>query len=104
MPPLLNQQFPGSRGGGWPHFLYYGLSLLLRRGASVPRDVKKLHLHAHLFMFHIIMFLSFRLFNVYILWLEDKNFQKGDTYIPSLPKHYDIHRLAKVMQNQQVKL
>uniref|UniRef100_A0A8C0QNF5 Ectopic P-granules autophagy protein 5 homolog n=1 Tax=Canis lupus familiaris TaxID=9615 RepID=A0A8C0QNF5_CANLF len=42
-----------------------------------------------------------RLFNVYILWLEDENFQKGDTYIPSLPKHYDIHRLAKVMQNQQ---
>ncbi|XP_021501163.1 ectopic P granules protein 5 homolog isoform X1 [Meriones unguiculatus] len=42
-----------------------------------------------------------RLFNVYMLWLEDENFQKGDTYIPSLPKHYDIHRLAKVMQNQQ---
>ncbi|XP_012657457.1 ectopic P granules protein 5 homolog [Otolemur garnettii] len=42
-----------------------------------------------------------RLFNVYILWLEDENFQKGDTYIPSLPKQYDIHRLAKVMQNQQ---
>ncbi|XP_052057303.1 ectopic P granules protein 5 homolog [Apodemus sylvaticus] len=42
-----------------------------------------------------------RLFNVYILWLEDENFQKGDTYIPSLPKHYDVHRLAKVMQNQQ---
>ncbi|XP_021070001.1 ectopic P granules protein 5 homolog [Mus pahari] len=42
-----------------------------------------------------------RLFNVYVLWLEDENFQKGDTYIPSLPKHYDVHRLAKVMQNQQ---
>ncbi|KAM6219553.1 ectopic P granules protein 5 homolog [Rhynchocyon petersi] len=42
-----------------------------------------------------------RLFNVYILWLEDENFQRGDTYIPSLPKHYDVHRLAKVMQNQQ---
>ncbi|XP_069906352.1 ectopic P granules protein 5 homolog isoform X2 [Oryctolagus cuniculus] len=42
-----------------------------------------------------------RLFNVYALWLEDETFQKGDTYIPSLPKHYDIHRLAKVMQNQQ---
>uniref|UniRef100_A0A8C6QJX0 Ectopic P-granules 5 autophagy tethering factor n=1 Tax=Nannospalax galili TaxID=1026970 RepID=A0A8C6QJX0_NANGA len=42
-----------------------------------------------------------RLFNVYVLWLEDENFQKGDTYIPSLPKHYDIHRLAKVMQNKQ---
>ncbi|XP_037364483.1 ectopic P granules protein 5 homolog isoform X1 [Talpa occidentalis] len=42
-----------------------------------------------------------RLFNVYMLWLEDETFQKGDTYIPSLPKHYDTHRLAKVMQNQQ---
>lgn len=50
------------------------------------------------------MFFSFRLFNVYILWIEDENFQKGDTYIPTLPKHYDTHRLAKVMQNQQVKL
>lgn len=64
---------------------------------------KKLHLPAHLFTFYVIVFLSFRLFNVYMLWLEDENFQKGDTYIPSLPKHYDIHRLAKVMQNQQVK-
>uniref|UniRef100_A0A4X1UR20 Ectopic P granules protein 5 homolog n=1 Tax=Sus scrofa TaxID=9823 RepID=A0A4X1UR20_PIG len=44
---------------------------------------------------------QYGLFNVYILWLEDENFQKGDTYIPSLPKHYDTHRLAKVMQNQQ---
>uniref|UniRef100_A0A673TGY1 Ectopic P-granules autophagy protein 5 homolog n=1 Tax=Suricata suricatta TaxID=37032 RepID=A0A673TGY1_SURSU len=42
-----------------------------------------------------------RLFNVYTLWLEDENFKKGDTYIPSLPKQYDVHRLAKVMQNQQ---
>ncbi|KAK1337771.1 hypothetical protein QTO34_002405 [Cnephaeus nilssonii] len=44
---------------------------------------------------------QYGLFNVYILWLEDENFQKGDTYIPTLPKHYDTHRLAKVMQNQQ---
>ncbi|XP_030323198.1 ectopic P granules protein 5 homolog isoform X2 [Calypte anna] len=42
-----------------------------------------------------------RLCNVYILWLEEESFQKGDTYIPSLPKQYDTHRLAKVMQNQQ---
>ncbi|XP_064293753.1 ectopic P granules protein 5 homolog [Phalacrocorax carbo] len=42
-----------------------------------------------------------RLCNVFVLWLEDESFQKGDTYIPSLPKQYDAHRLAKVMQNQQ---
>ncbi|KAM6329029.1 ectopic P granules protein 5 homolog isoform 4-T4 [Alca torda] len=42
-----------------------------------------------------------RLCNVFILWLEEESFQKGDTYIPSLPKQYDAHRLAKVMQNQQ---
>ncbi|NXG93829.1 EPG5 protein, partial [Stercorarius parasiticus] len=42
-----------------------------------------------------------RLCNVFILWLEEDSFQKGDTYIPSLPKQYDAHRLAKVMQNQQ---
>ena len=66
----------------------------------------RLNLLAHLFVFYMIMafFFPFRLFNVYILWLEDESFQKGDTYIPSLPKHYDIHRLAKVMQNQQVTL
>uniref|UniRef100_A0A8C5X2H3 Ectopic P-granules autophagy protein 5 homolog n=1 Tax=Malurus cyaneus samueli TaxID=2593467 RepID=A0A8C5X2H3_9PASS len=36
-----------------------------------------------------------RLCNVLILWLEEESFQKGDTYIPSLPKQYDAHRLAK---------
>ncbi|XP_074057750.1 ectopic P granules protein 5 homolog isoform X3 [Macrotis lagotis] len=44
---------------------------------------------------------QYGLFNVFILWLEDENFQKGDTYIPSLPKQYDTHRLAKIMHNQQ---
>ncbi|XP_021140563.2 ectopic P granules protein 5 homolog isoform X2 [Columba livia] len=42
-----------------------------------------------------------RLCNVFVLWLEEESFQKGDIYIPSLPKQYDAHRLAKVMQNQQ---
>uniref|UniRef100_A0A8C5LRQ0 Ectopic P-granules 5 autophagy tethering factor n=1 Tax=Leptobrachium leishanense TaxID=445787 RepID=A0A8C5LRQ0_9ANUR len=42
-----------------------------------------------------------RLYNVYIVWLEDENFQKGDVYIPSLPKQYDTHRLAKIMRNEQ---
>ncbi|XP_077792636.1 ectopic P granules protein 5 homolog isoform X1 [Podarcis muralis] len=42
-----------------------------------------------------------RLFNTFVLWLEEESFQKGDTYIPSLPKQYDAHRLAKIMQNQQ---
>ncbi|KAM7077500.1 LOW QUALITY PROTEIN: ectopic P granules protein 5 homolog [Ciconia maguari] len=42
-----------------------------------------------------------RLCNVFILWLEEESFQKGDTYIPSLPKQYNAHRLAKAMQNQQ---
>ncbi|CAH2296751.1 ectopic P granules 5 homolog isoform X1 [Pelobates cultripes] len=42
-----------------------------------------------------------RLYNVFIVWLEDENFQKGDVYIPSLPKQYDTHRLAKIMRNEQ---
>uniref|UniRef100_A0A8B9NXW7 Ectopic P-granules autophagy protein 5 homolog n=1 Tax=Apteryx owenii TaxID=8824 RepID=A0A8B9NXW7_APTOW len=42
-----------------------------------------------------------RLCNVFVLWLEEESFQKGDTYIPSLPKQYDAYRLAKIMQNQQ---
>lgn len=54
---------------------------------------------------NLIYFLCFlRLFNVFVLWLEEESFQKGDTYIPSLPKQYDAYRLAKIMQNQQVKL
>ncbi|XP_078530871.1 ectopic P granules protein 5 homolog [Lissotriton helveticus] len=42
-----------------------------------------------------------RLFNIFTVWLEDENFQKGDVYIPSLPKSYDPHRLAKIMLNEQ---
>ncbi|KAM3845120.1 ectopic P granules protein 5 homolog isoform 2-T2 [Vipera latastei] len=42
-----------------------------------------------------------RLFSTFVLWLEEDRFQKGDIYIPSLPKQYDGHRLAKIMQNQQ---
>ncbi|NWZ28131.1 EPG5 protein, partial [Asarcornis scutulata] len=42
-----------------------------------------------------------RLCNVFVLWLEEESFQKGNTYIPSLPKQYDARRLAKIMQNQQ---
>ncbi|XP_051954087.1 ectopic P granules protein 5 homolog [Xyrauchen texanus] len=42
-----------------------------------------------------------RLFNVFALWLDDENLQKQEIYLPSLPKHYDTHRLAKIMQRQQ---
>ncbi|KAM4707195.1 ectopic P granules protein 5 homolog [Discoglossus pictus] len=42
-----------------------------------------------------------RLFNVFIVWLEDESLQKGDVYVPSLHKQYDPHRLAKIMRNEQ---
>ncbi|XP_073485440.1 ectopic P granules protein 5 homolog [Aquarana catesbeiana] len=42
-----------------------------------------------------------KLFNVFIVWLEDDKFQKGDVYIPSLTKHYDPHRLAKITRGEQ---
>ncbi|MBN3301121.1 EPG5 protein, partial [Amia calva] len=42
-----------------------------------------------------------RLFNVFAVWLDDENLQKQEVYLPSLPKQYDAHRLAKIMQNQQ---
>ncbi|XP_069819331.1 ectopic P granules protein 5 homolog isoform X1 [Dendropsophus ebraccatus] len=42
-----------------------------------------------------------KLFNVFIVWLEDDKLQKGEVYIPSLPKQYDPHRLAKIMRNEQ---
>ncbi|MEE6509995.1 hypothetical protein FKM82_028866 [Ascaphus truei] len=42
-----------------------------------------------------------RLFNVFVVWLEDDKFHKGDVYIPSLPKQYDTHRLAKVMRHEE---
>ncbi|XP_063814425.1 ectopic P granules protein 5 homolog [Pseudophryne corroboree] len=42
-----------------------------------------------------------KLFNVFLVWLEDDKLRKGDVYIPSLPKQYDPHRLAKIMRNEQ---
>uniref|UniRef100_A0A673KZ38 Ectopic P granules protein 5 homolog n=1 Tax=Sinocyclocheilus rhinocerous TaxID=307959 RepID=A0A673KZ38_9TELE len=42
-----------------------------------------------------------RLFTVFALWLDDENLQKQEIYLPSLPKQYDTHRLAKIMQRQQ---
>nr|XP_015220090.1 PREDICTED: ectopic P granules protein 5 homolog [Lepisosteus oculatus] len=42
-----------------------------------------------------------RLFSVFAVWLDDENLQKKEIYFPSLPKQYDAHRLAKIMQNQQ---
>uniref|UniRef100_A0A672N741 Ectopic P granules protein 5 homolog n=1 Tax=Sinocyclocheilus grahami TaxID=75366 RepID=A0A672N741_SINGR len=42
-----------------------------------------------------------RLFTVFALWLDDENLQKQEIYLPSLPKEYDTHRLAKIMQRQQ---
>ncbi|XP_065123099.2 ectopic P granules protein 5 homolog isoform X1 [Paramisgurnus dabryanus] len=42
-----------------------------------------------------------RLFNVFALWLDDENLQKQEIFLPSLPKQYDTHRLAKIMQRQQ---
>ncbi|KAK1176492.1 hypothetical protein AOXY_G1382 [Acipenser oxyrinchus oxyrinchus] len=42
-----------------------------------------------------------RLINVFAVWLGDENLQMQEVYLPSLPKQYDSHRLAKVMQNQQ---
>ncbi|XP_030626189.1 ectopic P granules protein 5 homolog [Chanos chanos] len=41
-----------------------------------------------------------RLLSVFALWLDDENLQKQDVYLPSLPKQYDAHRLAKIMQRQ----
>uniref|UniRef100_A0A671MCH5 Ectopic P granules protein 5 homolog n=1 Tax=Sinocyclocheilus anshuiensis TaxID=1608454 RepID=A0A671MCH5_9TELE len=41
------------------------------------------------------------LFTVFALWLDDENLQKQEIYLPSLPKQYDTHRLAKIMQRQQ---
>ncbi|KAH0627798.1 hypothetical protein JD844_008196 [Phrynosoma platyrhinos] len=64
---------------------------LVERGSMKPEYLTSPELHKELV----------RLFNMYVLWLEEESFQKGDTYIPSLPKQYDAHRLAKVMQNQQ---
>ncbi|XP_036454096.1 ectopic P granules protein 5 homolog [Colossoma macropomum] len=42
-----------------------------------------------------------RLFSAFAMWMDDENLQKQDVYLPSLPKPYDAHRLAKIMQGQQ---
>lgn len=41
---------------------------------------------------------------MFALWLDDENLQKQEIYLPSLPKQYDTHRLAKIMQRQQVRV
>jgi len=41
---------------------------------------------------------------VFALWLDDENLQKQEIFLPSLPKQYDAHRLAKIMQRQQVRI
>uniref|UniRef100_A0AAY4BDZ3 Ectopic P-granules autophagy protein 5 homolog n=1 Tax=Denticeps clupeoides TaxID=299321 RepID=A0AAY4BDZ3_9TELE len=42
-----------------------------------------------------------RLFAVFAFWLDDENLQKQEVYLPSLPKQYDAHKLAKIMQCQE---
>ncbi|KAK3538822.1 hypothetical protein QTP86_015946 [Hemibagrus guttatus] len=42
-----------------------------------------------------------RLFSAFSLWLDDESLQKQELYLPSLPKQYDAHRLATIMQGQQ---
>ncbi|XP_061469566.1 ectopic P granules protein 5 homolog isoform X3 [Rhineura floridana] len=64
---------------------------LVEKGCGQPNYLTTPELHKELV----------RLFNTYVVWLEEDSFQKGDTYIPSLPKQYDAYRLAKIMQNQQ---
>lgn len=43
-----------------------------------------------------------RLFGVFAVWLDDETLQKQEVYLPSLPPEYEPHRLAQVMQRQQV--
>ncbi|KAA0717308.1 Ectopic P granules protein 5 -like protein [Triplophysa tibetana] len=64
---------------------------LLSQGTPVTQFMTSPELHTELV----------RLFNVFALWLDDENLQKQDIYLPSLPKQYDTHRLAKIMQRQQ---
>lgn len=45
-----------------------------------------------------------RLFGVFAVWLDDETLQKQEVYLPSLPPEYEPHRLAQVMQRQQVGL
>lgn len=48
-------------------------------------------------------FLFARLFSAFAMWMDDENLQNQDVYLPSLPKQYDTHRLATIMQGQQVR-
>uniref|UniRef100_A0A3B5MEA8 Ectopic P-granules autophagy protein 5 homolog (C. elegans) n=1 Tax=Xiphophorus couchianus TaxID=32473 RepID=A0A3B5MEA8_9TELE len=43
-----------------------------------------------------------RLFGVFALWLDDETLQKQEVYLPCLSPEYEPHRLAQVMQRQQV--
>uniref|UniRef100_H2LXG0 Epg5-like TPR domain-containing protein n=1 Tax=Oryzias latipes TaxID=8090 RepID=H2LXG0_ORYLA len=43
-----------------------------------------------------------KLFGVFALWMDDESLQKQEVYLPSLPPEYESHKLAQVMQHQQV--
>ncbi len=45
---------------------------------------------------------AYRLFGVFAVWLDDETLQKQEVYLPTLPPEYEPHRLAQVMQRQQV--
>ncbi|XP_073696062.1 ectopic P granules protein 5 homolog [Garra rufa] len=64
---------------------------LLTPGTPITQYMTSPELHSELV----------RLFTVFALWLDDENLQKQEIYLPSLPKQYDTHRLAKIMQRQQ---
>ncbi|XP_051748623.1 ectopic P granules protein 5 homolog [Ctenopharyngodon idella] len=64
---------------------------LLTPGTPITQHMTSPELHTELV----------RLFTVFALWLDDDNLQKQEIYLPSLPKQYDTHRLAKIMQRQQ---
>lgn len=54
-------------------------------------------------MYRVSVLSCSRLFGVFAVWLEDENLQKHEVYLPSLPKQYDAHKLANIMQKQQVR-
>ena len=39
---------------------------------------------------------------MFAVWLDDETLQKQEVYLPSLPPEYEPHKLAQVMQRQQV--
>ena len=51
---------------------------------------------------HFNYLISYRLYQTYLLWLEEPLLHDPSLYLPSLPEQYDAESLSKIFNGDQV--